>query len=47
MPELPDVENYKRYLDRTALHKTIKQAEVLSNHCWYGNVRHRPQFSHR
>lgn len=30
MPELPDVENYKRYLDRTALRKTIKQADVLS-----------------
>lgn len=30
MPELPDVENYKRYLDRTALHKKIKQVDVLS-----------------
>jgi formamidopyrimidine-DNA glycosylase len=30
MPELPDVENYKRYLDRTALQKTIKQVDVLS-----------------
>ncbi len=30
MPELPDVENYKRYLDRTGLHKTVRHADVQS-----------------
>jgi formamidopyrimidine-DNA glycosylase len=30
MPELPDVENYRRYLNRTALHKTVKQVDVKS-----------------
>lgn len=30
MPELPDVETFKRYIDSTALHKTIKNA-VVSN----------------
>lgn len=28
MPELPDVEVFKRYLDATALHKTIKHVDV-------------------
>jgi formamidopyrimidine-DNA glycosylase len=28
MPELPDVEVYKRYLDATALHKTIAKGQV-------------------
>jgi len=28
MPELPDVENFKRYLDATALHNRIAAAEV-------------------
>ena len=28
MPELPDVENYKRYLDATALHKRIEDVHV-------------------
>ena len=28
MPELPDVENYKRYLEATALHKRIKGVHV-------------------
>jgi len=28
MPELPDVEGFKKYLDATALHKTIKSIEV-------------------
>jgi formamidopyrimidine-DNA glycosylase len=28
MPELPDVEVYKRYLDSTSLHKTIQDVEV-------------------
>jgi formamidopyrimidine-DNA glycosylase len=28
MPELPDVENFKRYLDRTARHKKIAHVEV-------------------
>jgi len=30
MPELPDVEVFKRYLDATALHKTITDVEVKS-----------------
>ncbi len=30
MPELPDVEIYKRYLDATSLHKKIRRAEVTS-----------------
>ena len=30
MPELPDVEVFKRYLDATALHKTIVDVEVRS-----------------
>ena len=30
MPELPDVEVFKRYLDSTALHKTIIAVEVKS-----------------
>ncbi|MGA7801053.1 MAG: DNA-formamidopyrimidine glycosylase family protein [Gammaproteobacteria bacterium] len=29
MPELPDVEVFKRYLDATSLHKTIEHVEVL------------------
>ena len=28
MPELPDVETFKRYIDSTALHKTIKNTTV-------------------
>lgn len=28
MPELPDVENFKRYFNRTSLNKIIKQVEV-------------------
>jgi formamidopyrimidine-DNA glycosylase len=28
MPELPDVETYKRYFDRTALHKTVAGVRV-------------------
>ncbi len=28
MPELPDVEIYKRYVDATALHQTVKRVEV-------------------
>jgi formamidopyrimidine-DNA glycosylase len=28
MPELPDVEVYKRYLDATSLHKTIRDVKV-------------------
>ncbi|HEY9149582.1 MAG TPA: DNA-formamidopyrimidine glycosylase family protein, partial [Gammaproteobacteria bacterium] len=28
MPELPDVEAYKRYLDATALHSAVEQVEV-------------------
>lgn len=28
MPELPDVEVYKKYLDATSLHKTIQAEEV-------------------
>src|SRR5213083_3793780 len=30
MPELPDVETFKRYLDATALHQRIARVEVLS-----------------
>lgn len=30
MPELPDVEMFKKYLDATALHKTIAQVDVKS-----------------
>lgn len=30
MPELPDVETFKRYLDSTALHERIEKAEVFS-----------------
>jgi formamidopyrimidine-DNA glycosylase len=30
MPELPDVENYKRYLNATALHKRIQSVEIGS-----------------
>lgn len=29
MPELPDVELYKKYFDRHALHKKVKQVKVL------------------
>ena len=28
MPELPDVETYKRYLDATSLHKEIVDVEL-------------------
>jgi len=30
MPELPDVETFKRYLDATSLHKTIAEVDVRS-----------------
>lgn len=30
MPELPDVETFKRYLDATSLHKTIEEVDVRS-----------------
>jgi formamidopyrimidine-DNA glycosylase len=30
MPELPDVETFKRYLDATSLHQRIRRVEVLS-----------------
>ena len=30
MPELPDVETFKRYLDATSLHQPIKGVEVRS-----------------
>jgi formamidopyrimidine-DNA glycosylase len=30
MPELPDVEHYKRYLDATALHQRIRRVHVLA-----------------
>jgi formamidopyrimidine-DNA glycosylase len=29
MPELPDVETFRRYLDRTSLHQKIEDAEIL------------------
>ena len=31
MPELPDVEVYKRYLDRTALHKKVDSARIFDD----------------
>lgn len=31
MPELPDVEVFKQYLDATALHQEIKAVDVHSN----------------
>ncbi|MFO7772956.1 MAG: bifunctional DNA-formamidopyrimidine glycosylase/DNA-(apurinic or apyrimidinic site) lyase [Dehalococcoidia bacterium] len=30
MPELPDVEVFRRYLDKTALHQTIEKVEVFA-----------------
>lgn len=36
MPELPDVEVYKRYFDSTALHQPIAAAEVLDNNLLNG-----------
>ncbi|HSE39895.1 MAG TPA: DNA-formamidopyrimidine glycosylase family protein [Acidobacteriota bacterium] len=30
MPELPDVEGFKRYFEQTSLHKTIEQVQVLA-----------------
>jgi len=30
MPELPDVETFKRYLDATSLHQRINDVDVLS-----------------
>jgi formamidopyrimidine-DNA glycosylase len=30
MPELPDVETYKRYLDATALHQRIAHVTVVA-----------------
>lgn len=30
MPELPDVETFKRYIDSTSLHKTIEKAQVMN-----------------
>lgn len=31
MPELPDVESFKRYLNKTSLHKKIKNADVKNS----------------
>jgi formamidopyrimidine-DNA glycosylase len=36
MPELPDVETYKRYLDATSLHKKIRRAEVTDSRILQG-----------
>lgn len=36
MPELPDVENFRRYLERTALHKKITDIEVSNNKVLHG-----------
>jgi formamidopyrimidine-DNA glycosylase len=36
MPELPDVENYKRYLNATALHKQIQNVEIGSTKVLHG-----------
>ena len=30
MPELPDVESFKRYLDTTSLHQRIAHVDVMS-----------------
>src|SRR6056297_3280725 len=30
MPELPDVETFKHYIDSTSLHKTIEKAQVMN-----------------
>ena len=30
MPELPDVEIFKQYLDSTSLHKNIEKVEILA-----------------
>ncbi|MFN2267839.1 MAG: DNA-formamidopyrimidine glycosylase family protein [Desulfonatronovibrio sp.] len=35
MPELPDVEVFRRYLNSTALHKTIEEVEVAGRTGWY------------
>lgn len=37
MPELPDVELFKRYLDTTSLHQTVETVEVTDNRI-LGNV---------
>ena len=39
MPELPDVENFKRYLDATALHKRIAQITLTSEKVLHGVTR--------
>ena len=31
MPELPDVEIFRQYIDLNALHQTIEEVEVLSS----------------
>src|SRR3954470_5705956 len=36
MPELPDVETFKRYLDATSLHQPIKSVEVRSTYILKG-----------
>jgi len=30
MPELPDVEVFRKYLDKTALHQTVKKVEIFA-----------------
>jgi formamidopyrimidine-DNA glycosylase len=37
MPELPDVEGFKRYMDATSLHKSIKKADVKNKQV-LGNI---------
>jgi formamidopyrimidine-DNA glycosylase len=32
MPELPDVETFRRYLDSTALHQRIREVAVNDTH---------------
>jgi formamidopyrimidine-DNA glycosylase len=43
MPELPDVETFKRYLDATALHQVIRAAHVLRDEILQGITRRRLQ----
>jgi len=36
MPELPDVETFKRYLNATSLHQRIDEVDVPSGHVLKG-----------
>jgi formamidopyrimidine-DNA glycosylase len=41
VPELPDVENFKRYLDATGLHKRIEHVTLSSDKILHGITRHK------